>query len=546
MKKKQLFTFAFLFINSISILSQNNYQLDSILTILDKTIKTRNQYSQKKQSYITNLEQQLNKSIDNSQRFELLGELFNNYQSFQLDSAFCIALRRMEIAQQQKDSKHIFTANINFAESKMKAGLYNEALDIVMKQNKNLFGKQEQAHYYHICHSLYIFMANHSISEKEKKEYKQLEYQYKDSILSLLSPNELGYPLVKTSKLLEDGKYSEALDVAKECFYKFNKQEHDIALTSYMLAQVYNRLGDSKQEKKYLALSAIHDMKAGVREYIALRELAQIEYKESNINRAYLYMKCAMEDAIACRAKLRTLEVSQMLPIINASYDQKMKDEKERLIGLLVIISILSLVLVLSIVYIYKQLKTLAQFRKSLSETNAHLYKVNEELNKVNADLSEANIIKEEYISYVFNICSSYIDKLDDFRKKVNRKIKAGQIKELDKMTDSSSFVSDELKEFYKNFDTIFLNLYPTFISDFNSLLFDDEQILPKEGELLNSELRIYALIRLGIEDSVKIASFLHYSPQTVYNYRLRIRNKAKISKIDFHESIRQLGHMKN
>ena len=160
----------------------------------------------------------------------------------------------------------------------------------------------------------------------------------------------------------------------------------------------------------------------------------------------------------------------------------------------------------------------------------------------MNAELRESNYVKEEYIGYVFSICSNYISKLDEYRKNINRKIKAKQIDEAKALTDTPTMAHNELKEFYKNFDAIFLHVYPNFVSDFNSLLNPEERIVLKEGELLNTELRIYALVRLGITDSVKIAEFLHCSTQTVYNNRLRVRNKAIIPKEKFAETVRSLG----
>ncbi len=165
-------------------------------------------------------------------------------------------------------------------------------------------------------------------------------------------------------------------------------------------------------------------------------------------------------------------------------------------------------------------------------------------MKSTNNQLLEANYVKEEYIGYVFSICSSYISKLEEYRKNVNRKLKTGQVEELKSWSASTSIVQSELKEFYHSFDAIFLHVYPDFVDDFNALLRPEERVVLKEGELLNTELRIYALVRLGINDSVKIAEFLHCSPQTVYNNRLRTRNKAVIPKENFAEVVRSLGKM--
>ena len=142
----------------------------------------------------------------------------------------------------------------------------------------------------------------------------------------------------------------------------------------------------------------------------------------------------------------------------------------------------------------------------------------------------------------MFAICSNYISKLEEYRKDINRKAKAKMLPEILAMTEKQTMVQDELKEFYQNFDAIFLHLYPNFINDFNNLLAPEERIEPRKGELLNTDLRIYALVRLGITDSVKISEFLHCSPQTVYNNRLKVRNKAIVPKEHFVEAIRNLG----
>ena len=144
-----------------------------------------------------------------------------------------------------------------------------------------------------------------------------------------------------------------------------------------------------------------------------------------------------------------------------------------------------------------------------------------------------------------FTICSNYIGKLEELKKNIHLKVVTKKYKEIEASTANFD-MKDELKEFYQSFDSVFLHLYPTFVNDFNSLLQEDKRISLREGELLNTELRIYALVRLGITDSVKIAEFLHCSPQTVYNNRFRVRSKAIIPKEDFAETVRTLGKFRS
>ena len=186
--------------------------------------------------------------------------------------------------------------------------------------------------------------------------------------------------------------------------------------------------------------------------------------------------------------------------------------------------------------------KELYHANMKLIDLNENLTDANQQLNKVNQQLSEANHIKEEYIAHFFDLCSTYINKLEDYRKALNKKAANKQMDELFKMLKSTTLVDSELDELYKKFDNIFLSLYPNFVQEFNSLLIHEEQVLPKQGELLNTELRIFALIRLGIIDSVKIAGFLRYSLSTIYNYRTKARNKAAVSRDEFEEMVMNIG----
>ena len=292
------------------------------------------------------------------------------------------------------------------------------------------------------------------------------------------------------------------------------------ARAAYSLAHIYKEEGRSDEYEKYLALSAISDIKASVKENAALQNLAFVLYERGDITRAYHYIKQSLEDAVFCNARLRTIEISGVLPVIDAAYKQRIEEQRRQLILFLVIVSVLSAFLILSVALACKQMKKLSLARRNLKQ---------------------ANHIKEEYIGHFLNLCSIYMEKLDNFRRTVNRKITAGQTEELLKLTKSSQVAGMEQKEFYANFDNAFLQLYPDFVTEFNALLQPEEQIVLKPGELLNTELRIFAIIRLGIDDSSKIANFLHYSINTIYTYRNKVRNKA-VNRDKFEEEMMKIG----
>lgn len=531
-----------LFFLSVSTVSGARSQIDSLLNELDLTIKNRPQYNRIKERRIDSLKAELISNIDLEDSYKIYHRLYKEYRNYNMDSALLMATRKYEIAQKMGDEQYLYTANMNIAEVLGIMGMYKEAFDIADSIDKNQLEKGQLPYFYHLYHSTYSLLFENSLSQKEKNYYRHLVSQYKDSLLQVNDPQTLGYHLVENGKLVELGEYNEALSLMTRCYNENKDIESQVGTLAYGLSDIYEKLNNTEQQKKYLAISAISDLRRAVKSYISLRKLAVILYQEGDLDRAYMYIRCSMEDATFSKARFRTLEISETLPIIVAAYDKKVTQEKSSLEKYLVLISILSVVLIISLIYIYKQLKKLSQARKRIKDMYEEVKQMNTELNDLNKKLSESNLIKEEYIGYVFNICSSYIDKMEAYRINVNRKLRTGKIDDALKVTNSTSLVSDELKEFFRNFDTIFLNLYPNFVEEFNALLRTDEQITLKSGDILSPELRVFALIRLGINDSSKIASFLHYSPQTVYNYKLKMHNKLAISKEEFSILMQKIG----
>lgn len=531
-----------LFFFSILSVSGAKSQLDSLLYELDLTIKNRPQYNMIKELRIDSLKAKLAQASDAEESHKIYHRLYREYRNYNMDSALFMATKKYDIAQSIGNIQYQYTASMNIAEILGIMGMYKEAFNIADKIDRNGLDEDQLPYYYHFYHSTYSLLFENSLAQNEKSHYEHLVSQYKDSLLQVNDPNSIGYLLVENGKLVELGRYDEALSLMTKCYKENKNNESIVGSLAYGLSDIYEKLGNTEQQKKYLIISATSDLRRAVKSYISLRKLAVILYKEGDLDRAYSYIKCSMEDATFSKARFRTLEISETLPIIVAAYDKKATQEKSNLKKYLVLISILSVVLIISLVYIYKQLTRLSQARKRIKDMYEEVKQMNTELNGLNKKLSESNLVKEEYIGYVFNLCSSYIDKMETYRINVNRKLKTGKIDDALKTTSSTSLVSDELKEFFSNFDIIFLNLYPNFVDGFNALLKEDERITPKSDDILTPELRVFALIRLGINDSSKIASFLHYSPQTVYNYKLKIHNKLAVSKDDFANLIQQIG----
>lgn len=315
------------------------------------------------------------------------------------------------------------------------------------------------------------------------------------------------------------------------------------------MAWAYQRLGNIDKQKENLLISSIADLQASVREYVSLRQLAVLLFKEGDIENAHEFLQIAMDDAQKCNARLRILEINDIFPIVSAAFVQKIQEQKMQQRVSIVIISLLVLFLLAAIWRIWKQMKKTSEAHRETKEANNQLKRLNAELVDFNKRLTEANHaiaenskIKEEYIAQFMDQCSLYIEKFDAYRKSLNKLLSAGKIDDLKKVLKSTDLMDDELKAFYRNFDATFLKLFPTFVTDFNKLLISEGQIVLKKEGQLNTELRVFALIRLGITDSVKIAQFLRYSVTTIYNYRTKTRNKALGNRNELEKQVMEIG----
>ena len=526
---------------------------DSLLLKLDQAIKERPIYMEQKELKLVELKRQLHRQIPDEERFAILGTLLDEYRSFNTDSALHMAEEREQIAIRLGNREYIDNARMNKADVLGMTGMYKEVMDLMRNIHIDRLSVDIHPYYYHIYRTVYGLMADYAVTAYEKKLYTELTDKYRDSLLLVNKDNLLIHTLIQSDQYNVRNEYDKAIRLLTDYLALQKDYEHDVAICAYTLSESYRLKGDKEKEKEYLIVSAMADMKTAVREYISLRKLAVLLYQEGDIERAYSYVKICMEDAAACNARLRKLEILEIFPIINDAYQQKTEKQQEQMKWALVSISLLSLFLLLAIFYVYKQMKKVAGARREVIDANKRLKELNDELHLSNAQLKEANhsiaensYLKEEYIGRYMDQCSVYLEKMDNYRRSLGKIAATGNVEELYKNIKSSKFIEGELKEFYTNFDNTFLQLFPTFVEDFNALLADDEQISLKAGERMNTELRIFALIRLGITDSVKIAQFLRYSVTTIYNYRTKVRNKAAGDRDLLEQEVMTIGKSKN
>lgn len=517
-----------------------NGQTDSLLSELDKAVQNRVRYQNAREIRIDSLKTLFAGTSSLEDRYRVQYRIFREYRSYNMDSALAVAVRKKALAEETGNPRNRDESEMNVAEILGIMGMYKESLEIMDGMDISRMDRSLKSFYFHLHHSLYTRLSENMASEKGP--YERLLSTYRDSLLKYNDEGTTGYDFALAGKLTERKQYDEAMKVFNRMITEKKDSLSILAMAAYELSEIYRKRGDFENEKKYLIISATSDVKRGARTYVSLIKLAVLLYRQGDVDRAYRYITCAMEDASYSKSRFRTLQISEALPVIIDAYDKKMKEEKANLFKYLVLISFLSVILVLSIIFIYRQMKKLSQARKEVSRMLEDVRQMNMELFELNEKLSDTHRIKEEYIGFVFNLCSDYIDKMENYRKEIHRKLKAGKTQEALQLTGSTSLVTDELKEFFRNFDAVFLTIFPNFVEEFNRLLQEGEKILPKPGDLLSPELRVFALVRLGISESSKIANFLHYSPQTVYNYNLKVRNKLAIPKEEFTKVIHQIG----
>ncbi len=320
-----------------------------------------------------------------------------------------------------------------------------------------------------------------------------------------------------------------------------------------MITHSYSRLCRHQkkydEEKKYLILSAIADTRNATRENASLQNLALIHYEEKKLADAFKFTQSAIDDVISSGIHFRAIEIYKFNSIINTAYQTEQARSRSNLTTFLISTSIILFLLVLLVICIYIQMKKILRIKRALAQSNQELLRLNDKLNNINNQLNDTNNqlyeisnVKEHYIAEFFDVCFSYISKMEKYQNVLYKYAINKYYDELIKKLKSSALIDEELTALYARFDKVFLGLYPTFVADFNALLKDGEQIVLKPDALLNRELRIYALLRLGITDSGKIANFLRCSTSTVYNYRTRMRNKAAVDRDEFENEIMKIN----
>lgn len=520
-----------------------------MLSVLDRAIEEQETFVAQRQSRILHLKELAREAAPHSvDRYNLHNQIYREYKAFICDSAIYYLNENIRLARQMQDSGREMESKLQLSHLLSSSGMYTESIDVLKSVDRREVIPELLSDYYtcfdHVYGELSVYTQDKTLSSR----YWNIAQAYKDSLYALLPPRSEEYLVMRETSLRDGGQYDEALKINDLRLAEADPGTPQYALVTYHRSLICKHSNDSMGEKRNLCLSAIADIRSAIKDHASLWMLAELLYESGDMERAYRYMRFSWNATKFYNARLRSWQSADVLSLIDKTYQAMMEKQNNRLQQNLLLITALLVLLIVALAYIYRQMKKLADARNHLQAANVQLNTLNEELRQMNdclsstnAELSESNQIKEEYIARFIKLCSTYINRLDAYRRMVNKKVSAGQIPELLKITRSQDALDEELEELYTNFDTAFLHLFPDFVKKFNSLLQDSEQIVLKKDELLNTELRIFALIRLGIEDSSQIAEFLRYSVNTIYNYRAKVKNKARVSRDNFEDLVRKI-----
>ena len=526
-------------------------RLDSLLNVLDKTIKEADTYVQIKENKLHELKREARKTAPLSiERYHLNNDIYLEYKAYSSDSALHYLNENLLLARQLNDKERELKIQLELSYLLSSIGMYMEAADILNSIDRQTLPTSLLGYYY-TCYE-HVYSEAGAAQPRYKmfaSRYVKLSHVYRDSMEVTLDSSSATYLWLRETQLREAGNYDEAMEFSDRRLAEASFGTPQYALVAYQRFRLFESMGKKDEHLYYLVLSAISDVRSAIKEQSSLMVLAQELHGKGDLKRAYDYINFSWEISQFYKTRLRSWMNITPLSMINGNYQDIIKQQNRELLIYITCVALLALLLVVALIYIYRQMKALSIAKKGLQEVNERLFSLNEELEEVNRhlrstnlELSESNLIKEAYIARFFKLCSVYVDRLQAYRKLVNKKLQRGQVAELLKMTHlSNDIVTVEVQELYANFDSAFLHLFPNFVESLNELLLPEEQIVLKPDELLNTELRIFALIRLGIKDSSQIAELLHYSVNTIYNYRSRVKTKARVSRDDFEDLVAKI-----
>lgn len=505
---------------------------------LDKQLLQKEELENRKLQKIQRLKNELIRTSDLEKKCNIYSELFNEYQSYNYDSAFVCGTEMVRIAEKLNDPTRLVDSRLMVAYSCMSAGLFLESKELLQSIDSLRLDPERKVALLSTYSKLYLDMALAIRHNPYKNYYLKQSINYSNRIIALKGEE---HPLSKLQQIniyrcRED--YAKAIEATQRFLATEKVGDRSRTLCIGGIGTFYLLSGDTLQATSYLTEAAVGDIRNVTKESSALSDLATIAFRRGDIEHAYKYIKQAMNDAYFFNARHRKVEASDILPIIEASRFEIMQKQQRNLFVALVSLIFLFVCFLAAMAFILKQMSQLRKARKLIQQRNS-------DLKEINKRLKDGNKLKDEYIGYFFSLNSAFMDEFDSFRKLVIRKLAGQQYNELLQIVKQGDSHKKRENKF-ASFDGIFLKLFPDFVKHFNALFPEKDQIVLPSSSVLNTELRIFALIRLGVTDSEHIAKFLDYSVHTINTYKSKVKNRSLVSNHLFEQKIMEIESVKS
>ena len=529
---------------------------DDIYRKIDEAIANSQEYVARHELKIGEARHALQVENTATGRFQGNFRLYELYKPFVSDSAMFFLRQCIQLADSMGDRSSSVRCRSLLAIRCSNIGMYDEALNILDSIRADGVDTLSLGTYYEAYNNVYSELHYYTRLPEMQQTYLDKARYYEELMYRYLPPTYETCFLRREQRAQGEGRQEESMQINDEWLSCVEEGSHPYALVALYRYIEYKIKGDTAQMMHWLTESVLADIRNAAMDQGSMWELANELMLSGDIDRASHYISFTSDCANRYGSRQRNWQISPLLSHIAKEYKSQSERTTHQLWVAVALVSVLALLLLGVLFFLHRRNKQLAMARNALKESNdelatangqlaeqtQELSTLNAQLSTLNSQLSESNRVKEEYIGRFMSLCSQYIDKLDNYRKMVNKKMKNKELEDLFRLSKSTELKEKELDELYENFDSVFLHLFPNFIDDFNALLTPEAQVHPKEENRLTTEIRIFALIRLGIEDSSKIAEFLHYSVNTIYNYRARIKNGALGNREHFERTVKELG----
>jgi hypothetical protein len=512
---------------------------DSLINQLKIEINKKRVYDQQKETKISLLRSQLITvaASQTEERYSLYNQIYQEYKDYTFDSAHVYTQRLLRMAVSLNSLHKRYDSQIKLAIIQVSCGMFKEAFDGIEKMHADSMDNDLKFRYYELKSQAYIRLSLYNRNKFYSPSHLAEARAALHFAINLAAPGSYEKLCYTASNFRDSKQFSKAISTYQSILAQPTISDHQRAMTLHDLSS----LRPLPERKRLLTLAAIYDIRSSTKETLAISSLANILMAEGNIADAEILLNEALSQTKHYGNTLQQKEVLTALEGIAAQKLIRLHINQNNTLTILIIILAIAIVLTgVTFFFVYRKLSDVRKREAIVNSQNYKLDGLNKELFQLNKKLSEDSSIKEEYIGQFFSIISAYIAKLEKIKRSSEKTIRNENFKELSELAKAIN-IKDERMALFHTFDTIFLKLYPNFIASFNALLAEEDKIVPKRNEILNTNLRIFALIRLGIKDNQVIANILESKVTTIYTYKFRIRSRALVQGDEFDKKVMEI-----